>query len=170
MPGRPMRQVWRDTGYGAKIGFFGFLASVSFVTIILSARDTPAVKPEALPRSSGNEGLYFVLLVLYFLPSFAAWGKRNWGAISLLNLLLGWTVIGWIVALVWGWTMETARSKSVQATSGKPPEFCVHCENTLFPDWPIEENESDAKAQMTPAETIAAEPMASEWKTRPSKP
>lgn len=27
-------------------------------------------------------------------------GKSNSGAIGLLNLLLGWTLIGWIVALV----------------------------------------------------------------------
>jgi hypothetical protein len=172
MPGRPMRQVWRDTGYGAKFESFGFLAFVTIVTIILSARDTPAVKLGALPRSPGNGGMYFVLtaVLLYFLPSFAAWGKRNWGAISLLNLLLGWTLIGWIVALVWGWTMEAARPKSVEAASEIPSEFCVHCENSRFPDRPIEEHASDAKAQKTPTETIAAERMASDWKTGPSKP
>lgn len=115
MPGRPMQQVRRDTDYGAKIGFFGFLNIITIVTIILSARDTPAVKPEALPRSAGNERMYFVLIamVLYFLPTLAAWGKRNWGPIFLLNLLLGWTLIGWIVALVWGWSMEALRPKSV---------------------------------------------------------
>ena len=47
--------------------------------------------------------LYLLALIPYFLPSFvaAAVGNRNSGTIFLLNLFLGWTVLGWIVALVW---------------------------------------------------------------------
>jgi hypothetical protein len=42
-------------------------------------------------------------LVLYFLPSIVALArnKRDLLAIFLLNMFLGWSVIGWIVALVW---------------------------------------------------------------------
>jgi Superinfection immunity protein len=42
-------------------------------------------------------------LALYFLPSIIALArnKRDITAIFLLNLFLGWSVIGWIVALVW---------------------------------------------------------------------
>ncbi|HTC55506.1 MAG TPA: superinfection immunity protein [Candidatus Sulfotelmatobacter sp.] len=42
-------------------------------------------------------------LILYFLPSIIALarGKRDTLAIFLLNLFLGWSVVGWIVALVW---------------------------------------------------------------------
>ena len=41
--------------------------------------------------------------VMYFLPSIIALArsKRDTLAIFLLNLFLGWSVIGWIVALVW---------------------------------------------------------------------
>jgi hypothetical protein len=41
--------------------------------------------------------------VLYFLPSIIALArsKRDTLAIFLLNFFLGWSVIGWIVALVW---------------------------------------------------------------------
>jgi len=41
--------------------------------------------------------------VLYFLPTIIALikSKRDTVAILLLNLFLGWSVIGWIVALVW---------------------------------------------------------------------
>ena len=41
--------------------------------------------------------------VMYFLPSIIALvrGKRDALAIFLLNLFLGWSVIGWIIALVW---------------------------------------------------------------------
>ncbi|MDK2744303.1 MAG: superinfection immunity protein [Nitrospira sp.] len=40
---------------------------------------------------------------LYSLPSFIALGRghRNCIAIVVVNLALGWTVIGWGVALVW---------------------------------------------------------------------
>ncbi len=41
--------------------------------------------------------------VMYFLPSIIALArsKRDLLAIFLLNFFLGWSVIGWIVALVW---------------------------------------------------------------------
>jgi hypothetical protein len=41
--------------------------------------------------------------VMYFLPSIIALArnKRDIAAIALLNFFLGWTMIGWVVALVW---------------------------------------------------------------------
>jgi len=40
---------------------------------------------------------------LYFLPTFEAWkkGHLNLTAIALVNLFLGWSLIGWVVAIVW---------------------------------------------------------------------
>jgi len=42
-------------------------------------------------------------LVFYFLPTILAFArdKRDATAILVLNILLGWTVIGWVIALVW---------------------------------------------------------------------
>jgi len=51
--------------------------------------------------------LEFLLVVLifafYFLPTLIAFLRqhKNKLAIFLLNLLLGWTVLGWVVSLVW---------------------------------------------------------------------
>ena len=44
-----------------------------------------------------------ILIFVYFLPSMIAYArhKRNADAIALLNLLLGWTIIGWAIALIW---------------------------------------------------------------------
>jgi hypothetical protein len=44
-----------------------------------------------------------VLLPPYLLPTLvAAWRSHHQtAAIFALNLLLGWTVLGWIIALVW---------------------------------------------------------------------
>jgi hypothetical protein len=41
--------------------------------------------------------------VMYFLPTIIAFArsKRDTTSILLLNFFLGWTMIGWIVALVW---------------------------------------------------------------------
>jgi Superinfection immunity protein len=48
-------------------------------------------------------------LALYFLPAMFAIGRkhRNSSAICAVNLLLGWTVVGWIVAAVWSSTNNT---------------------------------------------------------------
>lgn len=47
--------------------------------------------------------LFFVGVIIYFLPSFNASSRKHpdGSSIFLLNLLLGWTLIGWVAALVW---------------------------------------------------------------------
>lgn len=42
-----------------------------------------------------------VVFFLYFLPSLVGIRKKNAGAIFLLNFLLGWTLLGWVIALIW---------------------------------------------------------------------
>jgi hypothetical protein len=46
--------------------------------------------------------------VTYFLPSLIALlrSKRDILAIVLLNFFLGWTLIGWVVALVWAFKTD----------------------------------------------------------------
>ena len=48
------------------------------------------------------------LILLYLLPSMLALagGKRRRWKIVALNILLGWTVIGWIVAMLKVWAYE----------------------------------------------------------------
>ncbi len=50
--------------------------------------------------------------VLYFLPAFVAYGRGHHqkAAIGMLNIFLGWTVLGWIVALIWAVTAIKAPS------------------------------------------------------------
>jgi len=49
--------------------------------------------------------------VVYFFPTVVAFSRRhrNRAAILTLNLLLGWTMLGWIGALVWSMTANTER-------------------------------------------------------------
>jgi hypothetical protein len=44
-----------------------------------------------------------IALVVYFLPMIIAIYRehRNAGALAALNLVLGWTLLGWVGALVW---------------------------------------------------------------------
>ena len=51
-------------------------------------------------------GLLMILLIAYFVPAATAMARshHNTGAIVMLNLFLGWTFIGWVVALVWACT------------------------------------------------------------------
>jgi hypothetical protein len=46
--------------------------------------------------------------IMYFLPSIIALArsKRDIVGIVLLNFFLGWTMIGWVVALVWALKTE----------------------------------------------------------------
>ena len=41
--------------------------------------------------------------VLYFLPAIIAFARSKRDAVSILvlNFFLGWTAIGWVIALVW---------------------------------------------------------------------
>lgn len=50
---------------------------------------------------------FLVILVsffLYFLPSIVGRNHKQIAAIFVLNLFLGWTFVGWVVALVWALT------------------------------------------------------------------
>ena len=59
--------------------------------------------------SGGLVIIVIFAIALYFIPSIIALSKRrdNTGAIFILNLFLGWSFIGWIVALVWAVTNKT---------------------------------------------------------------
>lgn len=50
----------------------------------------------------------FVLFILYFVPTIIAFkkGKKNKGAITALNIILGWTFVGWIIAFIWSLTQD----------------------------------------------------------------
>jgi len=47
-----------------------------------------------------------LMIISYWLPTLLAfhWRHRNRTAILLVNLFLGWTVIGWVVSLIWACT------------------------------------------------------------------
>ena len=52
-----------------------------------------------------NSAVLIVLIAVaaYLLPSIIGWarGHRNERALVAFNVFTGWTVVGWVVALVW---------------------------------------------------------------------
>lgn len=71
--------------------------------------------------------------LLYFLPAVVAALRRHPSglAIFLLDLLLGWTVLGWIVALIWSASGE--RGGAVSATPLQPRRTCPYCAEPILP-------------------------------------
>jgi hypothetical protein len=52
--------------------------------------------------------LTVIAIVIYFLPSIIAMVRENTQtlAIFILNLILGWTILGWVGALVWAFVKQ----------------------------------------------------------------
>lgn len=58
-----------------------------------------------------------LILVFYFIPSYVARNRKNKQSIFLLNLLLGWTLLGWIGALIWAVNLPFERKKIIYVCS-----------------------------------------------------
>ena len=67
----------------------------------------------------------FLSAIMYFLPTILARHKADFMGIFLLNLFLGWTVIGWFVALVWA--CSTERYIAVRMVPVSAGRFCSQC-------------------------------------------
>ncbi len=83
--------------------------------------------------------LLIVVIVAYFLPAIIAAGRTHHQstAIFFLNLLLGWTALGWIAAFIWSLT-------AVQATPSP----------TAPPPPPSPSSPPETEAEPTPVENL----------------
>lgn len=72
---------------------------------------------------------FFGMILLYFLPAIIAHNKRDFTAIFLVDLLFGWTVIGWVVALIWACSAETRSQPHVLVVAGPAAvaRYCCRC-------------------------------------------
>ena len=61
---------------------------------------------------------FFLLLCMYWSPTMIAFGRRTrrLGALAALNTLLGWTIIGWLIAFLWSVAAkpETAATVAIE--------------------------------------------------------
>jgi hypothetical protein len=60
------------------------------------------------------------LVLLYFLPSMLAFagGKRRKWKIVAVNVLAGWTIIGWIVSMIMNWAYEAPAGGDAENAEG----------------------------------------------------
>jgi hypothetical protein len=101
---------------------------VEFVSVAAAeSRTRPSqVQANATPtlatltaQPSGNSSVGFVLIgmiiLCYFFPTIIAVSRhhRNGSAIFLVNLFFGWSVIGWLIALIWSVTANVTPPKAV---------------------------------------------------------
>lgn len=90
--------------------------------------------------------IYFLIgMCVYFIPTGVAYSRdhRSFNAILIVNLLLGWSVIGWIWALVWSNTGNVEAPVPTTGTHVKCPDcaelikkearVCKHCGCKLIP-------------------------------------
>lgn len=67
-----------------------------------------------------NTIVYIIVIIgFYFLPTIAAYveNKKNKEAIFCLNLMTGWTILGWIIAAVWASCKDDKNIIKVQGLS-----------------------------------------------------
>jgi hypothetical protein len=71
-------------------------------------------------------GLLGLGMFLYILPSLIALNRRhrNKGPIIVVDLLLGWTLVGWVVSLAWSLSSDV----EPKPQAGPPPTWNVKAE------------------------------------------
>ena len=67
-----------------------------------------------------------VAALLYFLPAIIGHNKRDATGIFILNLVAGWTVIGWFVALLWACASDS-RVHTVLVPAGAAFRYSCRC-------------------------------------------
>jgi hypothetical protein len=76
--------------------------------------------------------LFLILLVLHFIPTIVATKRRHNATlpIFILNLFLGWTLVGWVIALVWACTNDVNPNP---VKRGEPREWTKRVTGTATP-------------------------------------
>ena len=56
--------------------------------------------------------IYLIGAVIYFIPSIVGWKTKYASGILILNIFLGWTILGWIGALIWAVSAPKLNNKN----------------------------------------------------------
>lgn len=104
------------------------LAAITLVSFLIGGGTNAAAMVAAV--------VFFpAALALYASPFLVAYTRRrrNLTAIAAVNLLLGWTFVGWVVALVWALSEGTAPSEPAEAPIGVASDqrACPFCAETI---------------------------------------
>jgi hypothetical protein len=107
------------------------------------------------------EILIIIGLAVYFIPAIVGYKKKNAIGITLLNVFLGWTIVGWVVALVWavsspeelsGWIYTCHQCRYKQTLNERVKLFvCPQCHHETSMTWT---DDLEAEKKDLPAPTI----------------
>jgi Superinfection immunity protein len=99
--------------------------------IALQASDNPPVT-----LADAGVGFLLLLVALYFLPTIIAWarGVSSIGPIIAINVFLGWTFIGWVVALAMAVRSVPQSTPAPAATAPASTRECPYCKEAMRRD------------------------------------
>jgi hypothetical protein len=91
-----------------------------------------------------NPYMFFAFLILvigitiYLVPTIVARSRKHANAtsITVLNVLLGWSIVGWVVALVWAYSAQAEASPS-DVKAARSPRRCLHEESSKTQKLPL---------------------------------
>lgn len=73
-------------------------------------------------------------LAIYFYPTIrAAAGHQRIGTIFALNLLAGWTLVGWVWAFVWAARNPATAASQEETDRNRIKKRCPDCASTMSP-------------------------------------
>ena len=103
----PIAQMWPKDAPGRFGTARGMAAAIGIAAALVLVVVGMSTNNPALHLAGWLVG-WALGLLFYFIPSLIAWNRehRNLAAIVLLNLLLGWTFLGWVIALIWSATAQ----------------------------------------------------------------
>lgn len=90
--------IWKF--FGTVAALIALFAGLFFIAIYLTDH---GIKIESIGSNAFAIILLLLLPVVYFLPVLTAWRRkhRNAAGVFLVNLFFGWTLLGWVVAMIW---------------------------------------------------------------------
>ena len=80
---------------------------------------------------------------LYLLPAYEAWRNKhpNLTSIALVNVFLGWTLLGWVVAVAWAFKKPEPAAVAVQTVEAptrvqplRHTKKCPFCAEEILPE------------------------------------
>lgn len=105
-----------------------------FVVAVMSGNETVAESIRNLILMPVGIVAALIMISLYLAPSIIAYKnkKANYVAIIMLNVITGWTIIGWIGSLIWAFCKDTQTNQQQSAPiSTTEVKICPDCAETI---------------------------------------
>jgi hypothetical protein len=72
------------------------------------------------------------LVLLYLLPIYLVGDKPQFNGVLAVNLFFGWTLVGWVVALVWACSPASAITLVSRAQDNEDRRPCPYCAEMIM--------------------------------------